>query len=195
MSSAASFAAAVLAGGASTRMGRDKALIEMEGTSLLERQLRLLASLRPAELWLSGRCLLSGMPAGIRTVPDRVAGQGPLGGLDAVLSSMGVAQVLVVAVDMPFLSEPFLRALLEARIAGKGIVPRSSDGLQPLAAVYPRTLQPVVERRLAAGLLSLRAFVEECCALDLVSDWPVPSEFERCLMNCNSPADLDRAGL
>lgn len=195
MSSAATYAAAVLAGGASTRMGRDKALIEMEGTSLIERQLRLLASLRPAELWLSGRYLLSGMPAGIRTVPDRVAGQGPLGGLDAVLSSMGAAQVLVIAVDMPCLSEPFLRALLDARIDGKGIVPLAADGLEPLAAVYPSAVLPVVERRLTEGLLSLRAFVEECCALDLVSVWPVPSEFERCLMNCNSPADLDRAGL
>jgi molybdopterin-guanine dinucleotide biosynthesis protein A len=102
----------VLAGGRSTRMGRDKALLPWRGVSLLEHMCRLLQA---AGL---DRVLVSGERPGYESVPDAHPGRGPGIALADVLASLDAdAWALVVPVDMPLLHVELLRGLMGPRPA------------------------------------------------------------------------------
>src|SRR5689334_5170009 len=136
------FTAVLLAGGASRRMGVDKALLPVpEGKSrvrpLWQHQLGTLETLGPVEVLVSGPAR-PGFPARLRCVPDDVPARGPLGGLAACLAQVTTPWMLVLAVDLPLMTASFLGGLLQACDAGRGVVPRGPDHYEPLAAVYPR---------------------------------------------------------
>ncbi len=188
------FDVAILAGGRSTRMGFDKALLVVEGRTLLERQVALAWSLGPREVWVAGRTdtELAGWRA--RGVSDAQPGQGPLGGLAAVLEIVDAPHVLVLAVDMPALTEAFLRRLLAVRAPGVGVVPRTRRGWEAVAAVYPRELAPLVRAALVAGRRAMHSLVEEGVAAGLLRAWPVATEEEGQLINWNRPQDVVGVG-
>lgn len=141
------FSAALLAGGRSVRMGCDKALLSFRGERLLDRQLTLLRSLGPAEIFLSCRPGTAYDVAEARIVFDEYPDAGPLGGIAACLSAMRTPRLVVLAVDMPCLRLSLLEKLV--RLFPRGVVPRIADRYEPLAAVYPRDL-------LAAAMENLR---------------------------------------
>ena len=101
------FAAIILAGGQSRRMGRDKALLEWQGQPLYQRAQTLAQSLG------AGQVLLSGPQVG--GLPDRYPGQGPLAGIDVCLQKTETAWVLVLPVDMPQLRAETLAPLVSER--------------------------------------------------------------------------------
>lgn len=187
--------AALIAGGFSRRMGRDKALLpDAAYGTLLERQFALLATLDPEEFLLSCRPDQSlPVPSAMRRVHDSGT-QGPLGGLAALLGAMEGDMLLVLAVDLGRITPEMLTRLAAATTWGCGVVPRSAAGLEPLAACYPATLATEAHERLVAGEdLSLHGFVHAGIAsghlrwLDLT-----PSE-AALFANWNSPADLPGA--
>ena len=184
------FAVAILAGGRSTRMGRDKAQLVFEGRTLLERQVALAWSLGPREVWVAGRtdAELGGVRA--RGVNDAQPGQGPLGGLAAVLAAANAAHVLVLAVDMPALTDDFLRRLLTARSPGVGVVPQTARGWEAVAAVYPHELAPLVQAALAVGRRAMHDLVDEGVAAGLLCAWPVAPQEDGFLINWNRPEDV-----
>lgn len=126
----------VLAGGASRRMGRDKALLADGGEPLV---VRVVNVVREA----AGQCAVVAPVGryeglGVAVVSDLWPGEGPLGGILTALEC-GVAEWnLVVAVDMPFLETGYLRMLLdEAQRIGRSLAPVHADGgLEPLCGVY-----------------------------------------------------------
>ena len=140
-------AAFILAGGKSTRMGQDKAFLELEGETLLARAITLAAS-AASEIRLVGdpQKLL---PFG-RVVEDVFPDRGPLGGIHAALTNSTADLNLVLAVDLPFVEPRFLAYLLSVASQSGAIVsvPRASGGWQPLCAVYRREFGPVAERAL-----------------------------------------------
>lgn len=101
----APLAGIVLAGGLSSRMGRDKALLPWQGRTLLEHMRGLLMLAGAERVWVSGR-----YPA-FAGVPDRVTRCGPLGGLYSVALQMPDGPAWVVPVDMPRLSPALLQQL------------------------------------------------------------------------------------
>lgn len=97
----------VLAGGRSSRMGQDKALLEWNGVSLLEHMRRLLLEAGV------DRVVVSGERPGFDCVPDAEPGQGPGAALSGVLAALPAQSwALVVPVDMPLLKAPLLRSLI-----------------------------------------------------------------------------------
>ena len=141
------FAGVVLAGGRSTRMGADKAFLEWRGQRLIDRQLDLLCSLAPTEVLVSGRAGVDYAATGARVVCDAVPEQGPLGGLAAALQATTAPHVVLLAVDLPAMTRDFLRGLLTQCRPGVGVVAHTRDGWEPLAAVYPREILPLVDAR------------------------------------------------
>jgi molybdopterin-guanine dinucleotide biosynthesis protein A len=139
----------VLAGGASTRMQRDKAAIEYHGQSQLEWTFHLLShvcaatfvSVRPDQREEPTR-------AGLPQIVDRLPGIGPIAGISAALQAHPKAAWLVVACDLPFLNETTLRHLIAHRDPAQlATAYRSShDGLpEPLCAIWePRAREPVL---------------------------------------------------
>ena len=112
----------------------------------------------------------------------------------AVLAAADAAHVLVLAVDMPVLTEEFLRRLLAVRAPGVGVVPRTARGWEAVAAVYPRELAPLVQAALAAGRRAMHTLVDAGVAAGLLRAWPVARAEECQLVNWNRPEEVGGGG-
>lgn len=185
-----SLAAAVLAGGRSSRMGRDKALLRWEGERLIDRQLALVDALRPHRRLLStGPGTDYGRPE-IETVPDLRADRGPLGAFEALFARIDTSHLLVVAVDMPYLTVGLLEELRVRCTRAAGVVPLCDGRLEPLAAIYPRTCARRLPELLRSGRGAMRDLIEPAVAAGEISLWPVPAEKWGKFANWNRPEDL-----
>jgi molybdopterin-guanine dinucleotide biosynthesis protein A len=150
----------VLAGGASRRMGCPKPSLQLDGESILERQIRLL------RLVARRVTVVGGQPGYLQEldvpcVPDAVTGRGPLGGIYTALLHSRTEFSLVLGCDLPFVNRNLLACLMHrAKAEGSDVaVPRSPDGrLQPLCAVYRRRALYAVRTRLALGQNKLSGF-------------------------------------
>lgn len=132
------FAAIVLAGGASSRMGFDKAFYNLHGETLLQRQLRMAQSIGAKQVFISGRNDADYAGYAAEVLYDDTPACGPLGGIIAGMRAANHPLLLVLAVDMPHITTTFLSKLLARTSATCGIAPIHSDGiLEPLAACYP----------------------------------------------------------
>lgn len=141
------FSAAVLAGGRSLRYGRDKAMAPYHGRPLAR---WVLASMTEAE----ERFLVANRPyplLGVPRVRDRLVG-GPLAGIHAALLHARCDWVAVAACDLPGLTPGFWRLLLTRAWGCEAVAVQDESGrLEPLAALYHRSLLAEVEERLARG--------------------------------------------
>lgn len=190
------FAAVLLAGGQSRRMGRDKVLLPLpDGRLLWQRQLEVLEELGPAELFVSGPPR-PGFPPEVRCLPDETPGQGPLGGVHAAFTTMKSTYLVVLAIDLPRITAGFLQGLLEltGNDATTGVVPRwADDGFyEPLAAVYPSVCQGLAERQLAAGNGSMQHFVR--AAGTTLKSRIIQTDEAALFVNWNQPQDVASHG-
>jgi molybdopterin-guanine dinucleotide biosynthesis protein A len=179
----------VLAGGASTRMKRDKAAIEYHGQSQLHWTFKLLShvcaatfvSVRPDQREDATR-------ADLPQIVDRQPGIGPIAGISAALQAHPKAAWLIVACDLPFLNEATLRHLIARRDPHKlATVFRSShDGLpEPLCAIWEPLAREPVLAYLAAGKQCPRKFLID--ADTLLLDLPDT----RALDNVNTVSEFE----
>jgi molybdopterin-guanine dinucleotide biosynthesis protein A len=152
-------AAFVLAGGKSSRMGQDKALLNLGGRSLLSRALELAGSVAPIVAIVGNGVKFFSMG---RVVEDIYPGQGPLAGIHASLIASESDLNLILAVDTPFLEREFLQYLLSEASRGSAVatVPKTTEGWQPLCAVYRREFAEAAERALRAGKNKIGALFE-----------------------------------
>ncbi|HTV65219.1 MAG TPA: molybdenum cofactor guanylyltransferase [Bryocella sp.] len=140
----------VLAGGRSSRMGTDKALLSVGDESLLQRTLHIVASIAP-RTWIVGpkqRYEMFGA-----SIEDIYAGCGPLGGIHAALRATSTDLNLILSVDMPRITAQFLSWLAEKAETSQEliVVPDIAGGLQPLCATYRRAVRPYAEQALRDG--------------------------------------------
>jgi len=143
---------AVLAGGQSRRMGRDKAALVIAGQPLLVRVVGRLQRVTP-QVRVIGPPARHALVPGVPVVPDERPNCGALGGIYTALRATSAAYVLVVGCDMPFLSVPLLRHLLDVVPGYDAAVLRSGGRTEQLHAVYGRSCLPVIENLIAAGSL------------------------------------------
>ena len=184
------FAAVLLAGGQSRRMGRDKALLELpDGRRLWERQWETLGVLEPAERFVSGSWR-EGFPAGLPWLADEFSDRGPLAGIAAALVRMHSPRLVVLAVDLPAMTADFLRGLLQEGDQ-TGVVAQRNDGFfEPLAAVYPKSAAKPAEERLRAEALALQPFVRSLVTDGLATARPITSAETSLWAKWNRPNDL-----
>jgi molybdopterin-guanine dinucleotide biosynthesis protein A len=153
--------AAVLAGGASKRMGRPKAELPYGAGTLLEFQTGRLALLFEEVLVVVKELPARAAGAG-RVVLDRTPEHAAIHGLVRALEEVP-DRVFVLAVDLPGMTTALARAVAERSLAtdAPAVVPRAAGRLQPLAAVWRRGALPAARRRIAAGELSLHGLAED----------------------------------
>lgn len=183
-------AAAVIAGGRSSRMGQDKAFLLCEGCRLLDRQLATLRAMHPRELLVSGRDGTDYGVPGVKIVCDVEPDQGPLGGIAALLAATPLPHLLVLAVDMPQMTAEFLVGLAGQIGPGRGVVPRAASGWEPLCAIYPREILPRVRAHLAAGNGSMRRLVDAAVAAGEITPQEIGPTQAGLFANWNRPEDL-----
>lgn len=148
----------ILAGGASRRMGCDKATIEVGGRRIID---RVIEGLRPIcdEIVIAGKEPNLPFPGiqDVTWVEDEPGMEGPLAGLGAGLNAASGQSCVLVACDMPFLSPDLLRHLLAARRDGdQAVMPLAGGSAQPLHAIYSRACLPTVSVLLSLGASSMR---------------------------------------
>lgn len=184
------FAAALLAGGRSRRMGTDKAFLPWRGRPLWEHQLEKLRSFAPSQLLLSCRPEqdFPELPNAMQ-VYDALENCGPLGGLTACLEACRATHLIVLGVDLPLLPAAFLRSLAHGITPGCGAVVQLEEWFEPLAAVYPRELLPLADGHLTAGRLSLQDLIRRGIAEGLMRSVSTPVE-ALWFTNWNAPGDL-----
>jgi molybdenum cofactor guanylyltransferase len=183
-------AAALLTGGESRRMGRDKALITFAGKPLWRRQLDLLRQLDPFEIFVSARTDPPWRPQDIHFAEDAEPSRGPLSGLAACLARTRGEHLLVLAVDMPFMSESYLRGLCREIVSGRGIIPISNDRSEPLAALYPQSSVSEFSDALDGDDFSLQTLTRKLIASGILRPLTVTAEEIPLFRSVNEPSDL-----
>ncbi len=182
--------AAVLAGGASRRMGLSKAALPYGGTTLLAHQTGRLFGLFE-EVFVVCKEPPSFDVGPARVIHDRASRQAPIHGLVRALEEVS-DRVFVLAVDLPALAPRVIRAIAERGLEtpAPALVPESGGILQPLAAVWRREVIPAAERRVAAGELSLHGLaVAEGAEILREDDWRPFDPSGNSFLNMNTLAE------
>lgn len=183
----------VLAGGRSRRMGTDKAFLQLDGRTLLARVLDLLGALTP-QVGIVGPA--AKFTAYGLVIEDVYAGRGPLAGIHAALTSSTTELNLIMAVDLPLVTESLLRFLVEQARASDAVVtvPRIAGGYQPLCAVYRRAFAPLAQAALESGKNKIDALFAPATTRILEESELNRFAFGAALFeNLNTPEDLRRA--
>jgi len=184
----------ILAGGQSTRMGRDKALVTIGGRTLLE---RVLESARA----VTDDVRIVGDPAKYAafapTIPDIFPGCGPLAGIHAALRTSDREVNLILAVDVPFVTAELLRYLIdraEELPMSLATVVRTTNGWQPLCAVYRREFAELAEKSMRGGRYKIDALFDASGTRVIVEEELHAAGFSEGLFrNLNTPEELEKA--
>lgn len=201
-------AAGLLAGGRSTRMGQDKAVMRYGGEGLWQKQLSLLHEAGFSPLLVScrseqGFADAAAQWAALRGVtvqmvfdpPDGSAEpRGPLAAVVRCLERVD-QPLLVLAVDMPQVSRDFLHCLIAAQAKAEGGLVVSHQGqIEPMISIWhPQSVDRLKEAMKQPQQPSLRGLLELEVASGRAERWEVPPGMEACLANWNYPTDVTSA--
>jgi len=191
----------ILAGGASSRMGRAKANLFLGGKTFVERAASALSAIAATRLFVVGN--LTEKSHGLPILPDETVGEnneqkrGAIVGLHAALSNANADWAAVLACDLPFASGEFFKKLASFdRKDFDAVVPVQQDlRAQPLCALYRReSCLPIVETMLAGDDWSLQELLRRVetrfVGFDEISSLPLA---ERFFFNVNTPEDFSKA--
>ncbi|HZH90292.1 MAG TPA: molybdenum cofactor guanylyltransferase [Pyrinomonadaceae bacterium] len=185
----------ILAGGASSRMGTDKARLRLGGRTFVERIASALGAITTEISIVSARPGSNDLSFPV--VEDVYRGCGALGGLHAALLACRAPWAAVVSCDLPFVTGELFARLCDLRTAdAAAVVPRQPDGRpQPLCALYsPSRCLELTTRLLAGGERRPRVLLQQAH-----TRWVVPAELadlgdaELFFLNVNTPEDYERA--
>ncbi|RLC79555.1 MAG: molybdenum cofactor guanylyltransferase [Chloroflexi bacterium] len=183
----------VLAGGASRRMGRNKAFLELDGRSLIEIVIERMASVCAEVLIVAGDARPYAT-LGVPVIEDRFRGVGVLGGLHAGLKAASHDLVLAVACDMPFLNPDLLRAFTRLAEGFDVAVLRQGENVEPLHAAYRRACLPAIETAIRAHRRRIISFFPHVRVRYVTLEDVAPFDPElRSFRNVNTPQELEAA--
>ncbi|WP_316348167.1 molybdenum cofactor guanylyltransferase [Desulfuromonas acetoxidans] len=179
----------ILAGGKSTRMGRNKALLDLGGICLIEKTYQTMSALFPEVI------LITNTPdeyafLNCRCQKDIYPGIGSIAGLHAALSTSNTERIFVVPCDMPFLSPPLINLLCQTTQTYDAVVPVSDKGMEPLHALYHRRCLQQLEQAITHGDKKIQNFLRNIWTYFLpVSAYRHIPHAEQAFQNVNRPED------
>jgi molybdopterin-guanine dinucleotide biosynthesis protein A len=193
---------AILAGGSSSRMGADKALVPLAGVPMLQHIARTALHLHQPILILGRGAALRDWPADIPVefLPDATMGEGgipagPMPALIAVLERTG-SPILLLACDMPLLTPRTLQLLIDAHEAGAphatmatSVEPGGTPYAEPTLAIYTPGILPTLRR----FVITMKGAFQPLLRESNVRPWPVPKQHAHELLNVNTPEALAEA--
>lgn len=168
----APFSGAVLAGGASSRMGRDKALVDFKGRPLVEVALVALERAGAAEVAVIGGSEDALAPLGHEIVPDLHPGEGPLGAIITALTWANHDVCMVLACDHVATGAPAVTSVVGALGSGDVAVPVVEGRLQTLHAAWRTRARGHLADRFAAGARSVRRGMDGLHIVELLDGDP-----------------------
>jgi len=182
--------AVILAGGESSRMGRDKAWVECEGQPMIARALSTVKATGIEEIYISGRAGADYSALHCPVLYDHESSSGPLAGIERALDTTPAHLMLVLAVDLPRMTATFLRKLVDRCDSLTGVIPRLKGQLEPLAAIYPKRCHFIARECLLKCRLAAKDFADACLRERALRTFIVSRTDTACFENWNSPADF-----
>jgi molybdopterin-guanine dinucleotide biosynthesis protein A len=185
------FRAVLLAAGHSIRMRRDKALLELNGQLMWQRQRDVLARAGASEIYLSARSnqtwaeTADGFTGVVR---DASLDTGPLGGIAAGLARSPDGHLAVLAVDLPQMVPEWFTQIMAECSPGRGCVGRIGKFFEPLAAIYPAEMRPLAETALENRELSLQRLIAAGVEQEFLTVREIPAAEAAWFTNWNEPA-------
>jgi len=174
-------------------MGRDKALLVLEGQTVLARTVTALLAVA-GEIVVAGRTHLPGDCPRVRTAPDSRPGLGPLAGLQAGLRHTSHRYVACVSCDLPYFNAGILSFMAGVLPGHDAVVPLVADRSQPLYAVYDRRIHSVVDELLDRGEHRMSALLDRLNINWVTEEALTPIDPAlRAFANINTPDDWRRA--
>jgi molybdopterin-guanine dinucleotide biosynthesis protein A len=185
--------AAVMAGGKSRRMGRDKAWLDLgDGRPIVQHVIDVLREVADEVFLVANDERFATL--GLRVVPDRFPEGGALGAIATGVGAAAHDRVLVAACDMPFLRAEVFRLLVERSEGYDAVVPRIGTDLETFHALYAKACLPAMERALSQGRLRVISFFDDVRILELGEDELRRVDPElRSFTNVNTPEELRAA--
>lgn len=193
MSGSTKTAAAIVAGGGARRFGgQDKGRLVVAGRTIIVRQVEVLQRVASELLVVApDPARFADLP--VTVVPDRVAGLGAIGGIDAALHATALDRVVVVACDLPFLTSDLLTHLVSLSNGLDGAWVRTERGVEPLVACYGTAARERVARYIAGGGRKASDLGHVLKMAELTSpDLDRFGDPVRLLANINTPDDYAR---
>lgn len=183
----------ILAGGKSSRMGTNKALLTLNNQTVIEHVV--------LEMQAVSDCIVivTNEPEqyqflNIPMIADRYKQKGPLAGIEAAMYYKQASDFIVAACDMPFIHRNIYRTLYHQLDGYDAVVPIVNDRLQPLSGIYRKEAWPVIRDQLDKNKLKLESFINQLNvnyvdAFDKVDDEQVAKHF----FNMNDPLQYQQA--
>lgn len=190
--SAVTMCGVILAGGHSTRMGRNKAVLEVGGQRLIDRLVEGLQQIFP-DVMIVADTSPHYENLGVRVVPDLIPEKGALGGILTAIATASQPWVFVMACDMPFFNPGLIRYLVSLTGDWDAVVPYTDDW-EPLCAVYAKSCLPHIERQIHSGDLKVARFLPHIRVRRVGMKELAPYDpHGLSLFNMNTPDELARA--
>lgn len=181
----------ILAGGESRRMGTPKAFVRLNGKQLIDYAWEALKEVAPRVILSAGKLPLSYRDLSV--VQDLFVDHGPVGGIYSALRSSPTELNLVLSCDMPFVSVDLLNLLVDAAANHPFDItlPVDEQGLlQPLCAVYRKSMVPYLERAILQKELKLKTIIQKVNYQAIPIEKSHPVYHSRLFYNMNTPEDI-----
>lgn len=177
--------AIILSGGKSSRMGQDKALMQLGDKLVIEHSIENLSAVFD-EIFISGNC--AHYPVSLKIIPDDFPEKGPMGGIYSALKYCK-EDVFVCSCDMPFVSVELIQNILHEQKENKINVVRCLEKIYPVLGIYPYSVLDDLEQSIELSQLKMIDFLEQQNAnyIQLHDDW------EEQLLNINTPQNFKHA--
>ncbi|OPL13565.1 MAG: hypothetical protein AVO38_13210 [delta proteobacterium ML8_D] len=184
--------AAILAGGKSRRFGSNKALAPWFTGRMIDAMVKAVMNTCQEVMIIANEpepYSYSGLPI----FPDILPGRGPIAGLQSALRNAKAERVLLLGCDMPLLNSELLNFMWEISTWAPIVIPRTTFGLEPLHAIYHKSLLHIIDRRISDGNLSLQSLIKTVphhiiSPADILK---ICHSFD-CLSSANTPEKLAR---
>ncbi|PKQ62249.1 hypothetical protein BZG02_13100 [Labilibaculum filiforme] len=181
----------ILSGGKSSRMGREKGLVEYQGKALIEYSIDALRTVCDELIISSGNDCYSYL--GIPIVNDEVENCGPIGGIYTCMKAVPSDIYLVVSCDVPNITSHLFSNLLSVLDQNEAVIPIDANNkFQPLVACYSSTCLPVFESELKEGRLKMMKLLEKLKVLYHKIPPEVDSNGSNLFFNANTPDDIEK---
>lgn len=179
---------AILAGGQSSRMNyRNKALMTYQNKSFIQHLIEAGQDFKEVIIIANDATPYEGL--NVRVIPDLCKGHGPLSGIEAALHAASTTQVLCVACDMPLVRKEVLNYLAQYKEGYDVLVPVYDGRLQPLCAVYAKSIEEKVHQALMKEEYKLQSFIRSL-NYQTITKMENESFIETDFMNVNTPTDF-----
>lgn len=183
--------ASVLAGGLSRRMGTNKALIPMDGETIIARAVRVLkGAFVEVNIIANDPLLYEGLD--VRVYSDIIKGAGSLGGVYTALIHAKYDHVFVTACDMPFLDMAVVRKVASSIDGHDAVVPFLGGRLHPMHAVYSKRCLKTIEAMIKEGNLRITELFDKIKTRTLTEEWFKGMDAVRSVENVNTKEELER---